>query len=196
MRGKVCLVALAGMIALGLFGCGGYDISSGFPTGMSVNLSGQYQVMSKSPEILPNFYSLQLTQSGKSLQGIDNLGRTWTGQMGDITIAGISAEQQQDQSAQQQAAQQQQQQPQQQSYHAEVYLTTGTPAGVISITGVLDTLIAVAITTGQTGQQQQQTTNVTTVISGTAIDETGQSGYVNLYNTVADQSGQTQTTTP
>ncbi len=196
MRRKVSLVALAGAIALGLFGCGGggYEQSSGF-SGMTVNLSGQYLVMSKSPEILPNLYSLQITHSGRSIQALDNLGRTWTGTMSDLTYYGVYPTGQEPGAAdQQQQPGQQQQQQLPQSYHGEIYLTMQTGGGPNSITGVVDTNITVAIATGQQ-QQQQQTTNQTTVISGTVVDSTGNSGFINLYNSIGQQD-QGQQPTP
>lgn len=197
MRRKVSLVALAGAIALGLFGCGGgYEQSSGF-SGMTVNLSGQYLVMSKSPEILPNLYSLQITQSGRSIQALDNLGRTWTGTMSDLTYYGVYPTGEEPGAADQtQQAQQQQQQQQTlpQSYHGEIYLTMQTGGGPNTITGVLDTNIDMAIATGQTGQQQQQTTITTTVISGTVVDSSGNSGFINLYNSIGQQDTSQQPT--
>jgi len=198
MRRRISLVAVAAVGALTLFGCGGgdYETSSDFP-GMSVSLSGQYLVMSKDPGVLPNFYSLQLTHSGRSVQAMDNLGRTWTGTISNLTYYGVypTGQEPTQQQQQQQPGQQQQQQPQApESFHGEVYLSTETQAGTISITGVLDTSVSVTLTTGQGGQQQQQqATSTTTVISGTATDERGTSGFINLYNSVGQQ---TQGTTP
>jgi hypothetical protein len=157
---------------------------------MTVNLSGLYVVSSKDPGILPNFYSLQLTHSGRSVQGIDNVGRTWTGTISNLTLYGVYL-------AGEEADQQQQQQQQQQeevpeSYHGEIYLSTQTSAGTISITGVLDTDVEVTYTTGQGGQQQQQQTVQSTRIGGTATDERGNSGFIILYNSL----GYAATTTP
>ncbi|NQT83509.1 hypothetical protein HQ563_10815 [bacterium] len=184
MRERISLVALAGVVALGLFGCGGggYETSSGFG-GMSVNLSGQYLVSSKDPGVMPNLYSIQLTHSGKDIQGIDNLGRTWTGTFSNFTYYGVYATG--EEPGQQQTTTTQQQQPQQQlpqSYHAEIYLTMQTGAGPNYITGAVDTNQPI-----QTGTAQQQVTTRTTIISGTVVDSTGNSGFINLYNSIASE---------
>ncbi len=192
MRGTVLLVALAGVIAVGLFGCGGYETSSGFPAGTNINISGQYLVRSKSPEVLPGFQSLQLTQSGRTVQGIDNLGRRWTGTLSDLGVYDVQQEQEQ--------ASQQGQQPTQptttepQSYHGEIYMTSQTPSGTISMTGVIDTRAQVTLP-GQ-DPTQQATSTLASVITATAIDETGASGYINLYSTIfvtEQQNGGTTT---
>jgi hypothetical protein len=194
MRGTICLMLLAGLM-LALFGCGGggYETSSGF-SGMEVNLSGQYMVMSKDPGILPNLYSIQITQSGKSIKGLDNLGRTWTGTMSDLTYygaypTGAEADQQQ-----QQQPGQQQQEEEPESFHGEIYMTMQTGAGTNTITGVVDTRVTVSLTSADQTGQQQATTMLSTVISGTAIDSTGNSGYINLYNSMGYE--ETATTTP
>jgi len=183
-------------VASVLFGCGGgdYETSSGFP-GMSVSISGLYAVERKDPGILPNFYSIQLTHSGRSLQGLDNLGRTWTGTLSDMTYYGVYPTGQEPGQQQPQQQQQQQQQQLPQSFHGEIYLTTQSGKGTNYITGVVDTQIPLSTPTGQTGQQQQQqqTTGDVTVISGTVVDSAGHSGYIVMYNTIGQQTTAQQT---
>ncbi len=173
MRGTLSLVALAGIAALVLFGCGsgGYDTTTSFQ-GAEVNVGGTYTVMTKDPGILPGVYSLQLFQTGKSLEAIDNLGRTWTGTLSNLGTWWVTPTgQQQDQTQQQQ----QQQQPEDESYHGDVYLTTQTPAGQIVFSGSMEINVEVATTTGG-----QTTSDMRTGITGIVVDERGNSGYVQL----------------
>jgi hypothetical protein len=196
MKQRILLAALSAVIAVGLFGCNGSNSTTGF-SGMEVALSGQYVVLSKDPGILPNFTSVQLFQNGKSLEGIDNLGRTWTGTLSNFTLygvipAGADQQQQQPQQPGQIPGQQPQQQPQQpESYHADVFLTTQTRRGTITITGVIDSNIDLALPTAD--PTQQAVSQQTTVISAHVVDETGRAGLLDLYNTVFQMQ---PTTTP
>jgi len=181
MTRRLLVIGLVGAALLGLFGCGGggYETSSGFP-GMEVFLSGRYDVLSKDPGVLPNFYSVQITQNGKNLQGIDNLGRAWTGTMGNLTLYGAYATGQQQQQQQQPGQQQQPQTPE--SFAGEIYMTTQTNAGAIALTGVVETRLSVVL---PTTPPQPTTTDVHTVIIATVVDERGNAGAISLYNPVA-----------
>jgi len=178
------LLALAGVAVVGLFGCSGSS-TTGFGD-VEAFISGRYDVLSKDPGVLPNFSSIQLSQSGKSLEGIDNLGRTWTGTLSNFTKSGVFAV----------GGQQQQQQPGQQqqptvpeSFAAEIYLTTQTRRGTIALTGVVESRASLSITpAGGT----TPTTSAYVAIFGTAVDERGDAGSVTLYNPVQVE---TQTTT-
>lgn len=178
MTRRLFVIGLAGGALVGLFGCGGggYETSSGI-AGMEVFLSGRYNVLSKDPGILPSFYSIQITQNGKNLQGIDNLGRTWTGSMGNLTLYGAYSTTQEETTTTQQTTEEQPE-----SYVAEVYLTTQTTAGTISLSGVLETSVEVALSTDDT---DQTTTETHTVIIGTVVDESGNAGAISLYNPVS-----------
>ncbi len=193
MRRILSLVAVAGVAALVLFGCGGggYETSSGFQ-GASVNISGLYLVQVKDPSIMPNLYSLQVTHSGKSIQAVDNLGQLWAGNVTDFGYYGVYPVGQEP-GAQQDPTQQQQQQQQQlpDTYHADIHLTMQTGSGPNNLVGVVDT--NVPLTLGATGQQQGTTANYTT-ISGTVVDSRGNSGYITFYNSVGYQD--TTTTVP
>jgi hypothetical protein len=193
MTRRLFVIGLAGGALVGLFGCGGggYDTSSGIP-GMEVFLSGRYDVLSKDPGILPSFYSIQITQNGKNLQGIDNLGRTWTGTMGNLTLYGAYPTGQEQTTTTQQTTQQQTTTPE--SYTAEIYLTTQTKAGTISVTGVVETRLQILLPTTGGQQQQQTTTELHTVIIATVVDDGGNAGAITLYNPVAII--QTTQTTP
>jgi hypothetical protein len=99
----ILLLALAGVAVVGLFGCSGSS-TTGFGD-VEAFISGRYDVLSKDPGVLPSFSSIQLSQSGKALEGIDNLGRTWTGTLSNFTKSGVFAvggQQQQQQPGQQQ----------------------------------------------------------------------------------------------
>ncbi len=179
MRRTICLVALAGIAVLGLFGCGGHSTSSGF-AGMEVSITGRYDVMSKDPAVLPGFYSLQVTQTGKSLQGIDNLGRTWTGKIGDFTKFGVYAIGAEDTQQQQQQPGQQPQPEVPESFHAEMYLSAQTKSGTVTITGTYDSRLTLTTQQGQ----QQETTREYAIIMGTVVDERGNAGAIMLVNPV------------
>jgi hypothetical protein len=198
MRRRVSLVALAGVVALGLFGCGGggYDTATGF-AGMEVALSGQYQVLSKDPGVLPNFYSLQLYQSGKSLEAIDNLGQTWKGQISNLTYYGVYPTGSGQQDTSQQPTQPGQQPGQQQtttepeSFHGEIYLMTQSAGGTITMTGVIETYSDVTLPT--TDPTQQATSSARTAIAATVVDthRGASSGSVFLYNIYGQAAAQT-----
>lgn len=189
------LLALAGAVVVGLFGCGGSS-STGFGD-VEAFISGRYDVLSKDPGVLPNFSSIQLFQSGKALEGIDNLGRTWTGTLSNFTKSGVYAAgtgdtQQQQQTPTQPGQQQQQEVPE--SFAAEIYLTTQTRAGTISLTGVVESRASLSIQTAGTGQTQPTTTTSAYVaIFGTAVDEQGNAGSITLYNPVQVDTGTTTT---
>jgi hypothetical protein len=183
------LLALAGVAVVGLFGCSGSS-TTGFGD-VEAFISGRYDVLSKDPGVLPNFSSVQLSQSGKSLEGIDNLGRTWTGTLSNFTKSGVfTAGGQQQQQPTQPGQQQQPTVPE--SFAAEIYLTTQTTRGTISLTGVVESRATLSIPT--TGGQQPPTTATSAYVAifGTAVDERGNAGSVTLYNPVQVQ---TQTTT-
>jgi len=192
MRGRICLVALAAVGTVALLGCGGggYETSSGFGQ-FEVNLSGRYDLYSKDPGVLPNFYSMQVFQSGNSLEGIDNLGRTWTGTMGNpvkygvYTAGAIEQQQQQPQPGQQPQQQQEEIPP---GWTAEIYLTTETSAGTITITGIIDTEVEMTATDAA----GQQTTTRHVVIAGTVVDERGRAGSLTLTSYI----GRATTTQP
>ena len=177
------LLALAGVAVVGLFGCSGSS-TTGFGD-VEAFISGRYDVLSKDPGVLPNFSSIQLSQSGKSLEGIDNLGRTWTGTLSNFTKSGVYAAGTETQTT----TTQQQQEEVPESFAAEIYLTTQTSRGTISLTGVVESRASLSITpAGGT----TPTTSAYVAIFGTAVDERGDAGSVTLYNPVQVE---TQTTT-
>jgi len=181
MKQRILLAALSAVVVVGLFGCNGSNSTTGF-SGMEVALSGQYVVLSKDPGILPNFSSLQIFQNGKSLEAIDNLGRTWTGTLSNFTLYGVTPAGAAQQQQQQIPGQQQQQTTEPESYHSDIYLTTETRRGTITITGVVDSNINVALPTAD--PTQQAVSQRTTVISAHVVDDTGHAGLIDLYNTV------------
>ena len=184
MKRIVYLMAIMAVPALILFGCGGgYETSSGFVSG-DVNVSGHYQIQSKDPGIMPGLYSMQVTHSGKSLYALDNLGNTWSGNISEFAVYGVQpAQAATTDPAQQQ--QQQQQQQQTQSYHAELYLSMASGAGLNSLTGVMDTYVQ--LTLGVDPTQQQQQTGYTTAITGTIVDSKGNAGFILLSNAIGQQ---------
>lgn len=187
-------LALAGVAVVGLFGCSGSS-TTGFGD-VEAFISGRYDVLSKDPGVLPNFSSIQLFQSGKALEGIDNLGRTWTGTLSNFTKSGVYAAGSQDTQQQQTTTQpgQQQQQEVPESFAAEIYLTTQTRSGTIALTGVVESRASLSIPSAGTGTGQATTTTSTNVaIFGTAVDEQGNAGSITLYNPVQVDTGTTTT---
>ncbi len=183
----ILLLALAGVAVVGLFGCSGSSTSD-FGD-VEAFISGRYDVLSKDPAVLPNFSSIQLFQNGKSLEGIDNLGRTWTGTLSNFTKSGVYAAGTQDT---QTTTTQQQEEEVPESFAAEIYLTTQTRRGTIALTGVVESRASLSITPagGTTA-----TTSAYVAIFGTAVDEEGNAGSITLYNPVQVET-QTTPTTP
>jgi hypothetical protein len=191
MARTLFLLMLAGAVVVGLFGCGGSS-STGFGN-VEAFISGRYDVLSKDPGVLPNFSSIQLFQSGKSLEGIDNLGRTWTGTLSNFTKSGVyeaGAQQQQQQQTPTQPGQQQQEVPE--SFAAEIYLKTQTRGGTIALTGVVESRGSLSIPTTGNGTGQTTTSTYVTIYA-TAIDEGGNAGSITLYNPAQVDTGATTT---
>jgi hypothetical protein len=189
MRQAMLLAALTAIVAVGLCGCD--NTTTGF-SGMEVALSGQYQVLSKDPGILPGFTSMQLFQNGKSLEAIDNLGRTWTGTLSNLTLYGVTTTAAEEQQQTTTTQQQQQQTTEPESYHAEIYLETHTSAGKITMSGAIETSAAVSIPSTDQTQQATTTSSNRTTIAVAVMDEKGNAGSVFLYNIYAPATTTTQ----
>jgi hypothetical protein len=192
MREKVTLLVIAGAMALLLFGC---SSTTGF-SGLDVHVSGRYEVMSKSPGVLEGLRSIQVFQVGKSLEGQDNQGHTWTGTLGNWYYYGVidTAAQQQ----QQQQATQQQQQELPDFYQTDIHMTSTWADGTkVTISGTIDSDVELAVpTTGQQQQQQVTGRNTTIIATVTVVspDGTTNTGQITLYNPLTITQTQQQQT--